>query len=438
VTRYAIIGNSVAANAAAERLHWLDPLGTLTLLTDEPEPYYSRCALMYYAMDHCAKRDTYLADSVHYRRLGARLLHGRAVAVDPGAHIVALAEGGELPYDRLLIASGSAARRLGVPGEDAPGLHDFLTLADATAVMDSARGARQAVVIGGGLIGAEAAEVFHVLGLETVLLIREPHFYPRFCSPEQGEIVARHFADQGIALRPGRRVTAVEAEPGGRLAALLDDTGERHVCQVAVRAIGVEPRVGFLAGSGVECGSGVLVDETMRTGAFDVWAAGDCAEIRFPGERATVIQKLWYTAQPMGWVAGENMAGGQARYTRRPDYQAAKFLELDFTSYGRMPSRDTPLGEETLVAGNGVDALRLVHEEEQVVGASFVGTALTKEDLEHLVESHLPLAEATFLAHRALGRRRVDRAPLSRIAPRERLSRRPLFWPFGPRRTWRN
>jgi NAD(P)H-nitrite reductase large subunit len=207
---------------------------------------------------------------------------------------------------------------------------------------------------------------------------------------------------------------------------------------VAVRAIGVEPRVDFLAGSGVECGAGVRVDEGMRSSVPEVWAAGDCAEIRFPGAAEGVVQKLWYTAQPMGWVAGENMAGGEARYERRPEYQAAKFLELDFTSYGRMPTREQPLAEETLVAGNGVEALRLVGEGGRVVGASFVGTGLTKEDLEQMVQARMTVPAARGAAREALGRRRADRAPVARVAPRARLSRRPEDWPFGARRTWRN
>ena len=212
MANYLIIGNSVAANAAAARLHCLDPHGAITMVTDEPEPYYSRCALMYYAMDHCHKRDTYLADPVHYRRLNARLVHAKATAVDTQAQLVALEDGGELSYDRLLIASGSVGRRLDVPGESCAGLHEFITLTDATAVVESSRGARRALVVGGGLIGAEAAEVFHVLGLETAYLVREPHFYARFCSPEQGEIVRRHFQEQGLALLTERSVTAFETD----------------------------------------------------------------------------------------------------------------------------------------------------------------------------------------------------------------------------------
>ena len=212
MTKYLIIGNSVAANAAAARLHSLDPHGVITLVTDEPEPYYSRCALMYYAMDHCHKRDTYLADPVHYRRLNARLVHAKATAVDTQTQLVGLEDGGELSYDRLLIASGSVGRRLDVPGESCAGLHEFITLTDATAVVESSRGARRALVVGGGLIGAEAAEVFHVLGLETAYLVREPHFYARFCSPEQGEIVRRHFEEQGLALLTER--TSAAGVPG--------------------------------------------------------------------------------------------------------------------------------------------------------------------------------------------------------------------------------
>ena len=123
MTNYVLIGNSTAANSAAARIHSLDPDSPITMITDEPEPYYSRCALMYFVMDHCAERDTYIADKEHYRRLNARVIHDRVVGVEADAHELRLQSGNNVAYDKLLIASGSEPRKLGVVNEEAEGIY---------------------------------------------------------------------------------------------------------------------------------------------------------------------------------------------------------------------------------------------------------------------------------------------------------------------------
>jgi NAD(P)H-nitrite reductase large subunit len=223
------------------------------------------------------------------------------------------------------------------------------------------------------------------------------------------------------------------------VAAVIDSAGDRYEADMVVRAIGVEPNIDFLAGADVPTRAGVLVDEHLKSGAPDVWAAGDCAEIQFPGQERTVIHKLWYTAQPQGWVAGENMAGGEATYQLTFQYQSAMFMDLDFCSYGEMPTSHNDLREENLTAANGLDAIRLVHDGTLVVGASFLGRALTKEDIEHMATSGMALDEARAAVDRVFSDRYGDRAPRSRIAEPRRLSRRPYFWPFSlqsVRRGW--
>jgi len=163
MTRYVFIGNSMAAHSAATRIHSLDPRSPITFVTDEPYPYYSRCALMYYVMEHCWKRDIFIADDEHYRRLNAELVFDTVIGVDTSQREVLLLSGQAMGYDKLCVCTGAAPRRLGVPNEDAEGVQDFIRLEDADSILRESAHAKRAVVIGGGLIGAEAAEVFHEL-----------------------------------------------------------------------------------------------------------------------------------------------------------------------------------------------------------------------------------------------------------------------------------
>lgn len=441
MTRYVLVGNSIAANSAAARIHSLDPQGSITLVSPERKPFYSRCALMYHLMDHCAERDLYIGDDHHYRSLNATVVHDRAVSVDAHAHKVKLAGGDTLAYDRLLIATGALGRRLGVENEDAIGIYDFLSLTDANAIRADLPQARSAVVVGGGLIGAEIAEVFYSLSIPVHFLVREKHylFYHAFCGTEQSRILEERFEHYGVHMHMGRQIARFEKDASGRVSAVIDNTGDRYEADIVVRAIGVEPNVEFLSGSGVPTKTGVLVDERLQSGAEEVWAAGDCAEIQFPGQERTTIQKLWYTAQPQGWVAGENMAGGSATYQLTFQYQSAMFMDLDFCSYGEMPTPHNGLQEENVSGGNGLDSIRLVHDGERVVGASFLGRALTKEDIEHMAISGMALDEARGRVQRLFSDTYGDRAPRSRVAEPVSQSRRPYFWPFSlksARRGW--
>ncbi len=437
MTNYVIIGNSVAANAAARRIHDLDPESPITMVSDEPEPYYSRCGLMYYVMDHCWRRDLYIADQEHYRRMNATLVHDKVTGVNAGAHELQLESGDTMPYDKLLIASGTRGNRLGVENEDADGIHDFVTLADADKILAETRTARRAMVIGGGLIGAEAAEVLHALKVPTSFLIREDYFFPILCSELQGRCVEERFAHHNVSMHLQRLVDRFEVNEAGHVSAVIDDAGDRYEVDLVVRSIGVSAAMEFLDGSGIESDRGILVDECMRTSDADVFAAGDCAEIKFPGQERTVIQKLWYTAQPMGWVAGEMMTGGECHYEQTTPYTSAMFMDLDFCSHGEVPAPWNDYEEHNIEAPNGLDCLRLVHEDERLVGATFLGTALTKEDLEHMVSTSMTLSAAIASVQRVFGDKVSDRAPRARIGERRRLSRRPPFWPFGTRRTWR-
>jgi NADPH-dependent 2,4-dienoyl-CoA reductase/sulfur reductase-like enzyme len=437
MTDYVLIGNSIAANSAAARIHALDPDSPITMITDEPDPYYSRCALMYYVMDYCSRRDTYIADAEHYRRLNATIIHDRVTGVDVANHVLALESGDTRSYDKLLVATGAHGRALGVENEDAKGIYDFITLGDAEAILRDTEFVKRAAVIGGGLIGAEIAEVFAELGIPCDYLVRGRVFYRRFCSRDQSEIIIKRFEEHGIDMHMDRSVARFEKDSDGRVCALIDDAGERYDVDIVVRAIGTDPNIEFLEGSDVETGEGVIVDSQMRNRAEDVWGAGDCAEVHFPDHGPAVIQKLWYTAQPQGWVAGDNMAGGSMVYEKLPDYQSAMFVDLDFCSHGQMPGRDDDLGQTSVVAGNEIDALWLIHDGVRVVGASMLGRALTKEDIEHMVEQQMSPDEAVATAEQVFSSRYGDRAPRSRVAEHRQLSTRPHLWPFGRKPTKR-
>ncbi|MGM0493305.1 MAG: NAD(P)/FAD-dependent oxidoreductase [Armatimonadota bacterium] len=436
MTNYVIVGDSIAANSAAARIHDLDPNSPITMISREPDPYYSRCALMYYVMDHCDREDIYIAQKGHYERMNATKVFDEAIDVDVAAHRLICREG-EYDYDKLLIACGAEDRLLAVENEDADGIYGFINLRDADAILHDLPHCEKAIVTGGGLIGAEAAEVFIECGIECDFYIRAPYYYHNFCSHEQSRIIEDRFRHHGVKMHLRRTIEGFEKDESGRVSAAIDSEGDRIPCDIAVRAIGVEPAIGWLENSAVEIDRGVIVNQRMENAAEDVWAAGDCVEVHYP-DQAPEIVKLWYTARPMGWVAGENMASadgpGDAIYEEEQQYQTAMFTDLDFASYGEMPTEDNDLEPHNITAANEYDSVMLVHDGHIVVGCSVLGRALTMEDTEHIVDSQMPLADAIEACESVLTGGMYDRAPKNRIAKRDPLSRRPPLWPFGSER----
>src|SRR5690606_38298705 len=167
-----------------------DPTGRITLITDEPYPLYNRVALPRFLRGDIDQRRVMMRDAESHRRKGIELRLGvRVTRVNPEERTVLLRDGQELPYDRLLLATGGTPRRLAVPGADARGVHYFQSLDDARHLIDDARGARRAVTVGGSYIAYELTEGLRARGLEVTWLIRGPRFLHRVLDEQGGELV---------------------------------------------------------------------------------------------------------------------------------------------------------------------------------------------------------------------------------------------------------
>ena len=323
--RVVIIGNGVAGMEAALALRDREPDWELTLISEESELFVTRTALMWVGAGQLSYRDIEPLERDAYARFGLRRVRARAVGIDGSARVVRLAGGLDpIPYDRLLIASGSTPRPGPWPGSDARGVGHFVTLQDlawlerelhggtshggapprpsahlTASTPDSpyrfrepaaaSRGnvARELAVIGGGLIGIEAVEVAVAAGLRPSFFIREEWFWPIALDSREAEWISERMREHGVDVHLNHEVEAIEQDEAGNVAAVRSDHG-RYEADCVVVAIGVVPNTQWLEGSGVELDprGGVLVDDALRTNLSDVYAAGDCASVRwFDGSR---------------------------------------------------------------------------------------------------------------------------------------------------------
>jgi NADPH-dependent 2,4-dienoyl-CoA reductase/sulfur reductase-like enzyme len=394
--RYVIVGNGVSGVEAALALRGRDADARIALVSDEHDHFFSRPALMYVFSGQTTLRDTEPYDRGLYDRMGFDRVRKRVVSLDTPAHALVLEGGDRLSYDRLLLAVGSRGRPAPWPGAEGPGVHCFVTLGDLEGLDREARAGMRAVVVGGGLIGVEVAEVLHHRGLHVTFVIRENWYFPLALDARESAIVAEHMHRHGIDVRLGVNVQEVLRGGDGRPRAVRVDGGEL-AADLVVSAIGVVPNTGFLVGGPLELSKGgaIEVDDALRTSAKDVWAAGDCANVTwFDGSRRP--EQLWYTARDQGRVAARSILGDAVTYRRGGWYNSAKFFDIEWTTAGWVPALlnwdNTPIEPGTdvrtwfqRVPGEAVSQ-KIVLKGDRVVGFSMLGSRWDHEPLLRWIE----------------------------------------------------
>jgi NADPH-dependent 2,4-dienoyl-CoA reductase/sulfur reductase-like enzyme len=381
--RHVILGNGVCGLEAALALRQLQPEAAITLVGDEHDHLYSRPALMYVFAGQLRLQDTEPYDRGLYARLGFERVRGRVLSVDTSARRLALEGGASLAYDQMLLAVGSRPRPAPWPGSDGASVHTFVTLRDLEGLDRQARRGMRAVVVGGGLIGVEVAEILRDRGLHVTWLVRDRWYFPVALDAREAAMVAEHVGQHGCDVRLGVEVEEIVRAPDGSVRAVRA-AREEIPCDLVVSGIGVVPNTAFLAGSGIalaESGA-VEVDERLRTSCAGVWAAGDCANVTWAdGTRRP--EQLWYTARDQGRVAGAALAGQDATYRRGTWYNSAKFFDLEYTTAGWVPASVDADGQAATPGPDihdwfqrspgDFDTQRIVCRGDRVVGFNMVG-----------------------------------------------------------------
>ncbi|MBI4081167.1 MAG: NAD(P)/FAD-dependent oxidoreductase [Candidatus Lambdaproteobacteria bacterium] len=313
--RHVIVGAGPAGVIAAETLRAADAQAEITLLGDESPAPYSRMAIPYYLADRIAEEGMLLRkEPGHFERLRIACLQQTVTAVDAKAKSVRLGDGRRLPYDRLLIATGSRPVAPPIPGLAGAGVHPCWSLADARAIHRlAAKGARVAL-IGGGFIGSIVMNALHARGVRLTVVEMEHRLVPKMMNQPAGLMLQRWCERQGVTVLTATRIARAKRNKTGVLALELSGgKGKPIEAELVIVATGVQPRIDFLAGSGVKTGQGVLVDDHLQTNVPEIYAAGDVAE--GPDvSGGTGVHPIQPTAAEHGRVAALNMAGRNSAY----------------------------------------------------------------------------------------------------------------------------
>ena len=315
-SRYLIVGASHAALAALAAIRMHDAEGSLTLMTREEALPYSPTVLPYVVSGRSAPDQVFLRDEEYFSRHRVNFLAGKTLAgIDVAGKRAKLASGEEIAFDKLLLATGAAPALPPIPGLDTVDFHVLRTLSDAGGLRRALPAAKSAVVLGGGLIGMHAAENLAKAGVAVTVVEQAPQVLPGYFDRTAADIIERVFAEHGVRLLLGSGVTKISPrdndESGARL---ILANGQELDADLLLVATGVAPVLDYLAGSGAATGSGILVDEHMRTSLADVWAAGDVAQARgfFAADGERILNGILPDAVLQGQTAGMAMAGDPA------------------------------------------------------------------------------------------------------------------------------
>jgi NAD(P)H-nitrite reductase large subunit len=340
--RHVLIGGGAATVAAAEVIREADDGAEIVVVGADLNGYYSRPGLAYFLTGELPRARLFPFTPEDVRRLGVAWITETATAIDPAAHRVTLESGRQLAYDRLLLATGSKAIGTRVPGAELDGVVTLDGMDDARDIVRRCGDGKVAVVVGGGITALEIVEGLRARGAHVHYFMRKDRYWSNVLSESESRIVELALRREGVEIHTFTDLAAIRGR-GGKVAAVETNGGDVIPCDIVAAAVGVRPRIELAREAGLPCDRGILVDEYLRAGDPDIYAAGDIAETADASTGHRQLEVLWNAALLKGRVAGLNMATEPARtYVQDASINVTRLAGLHTTIIGTV--------------GNGTDA----------------------------------------------------------------------------------
>ncbi|MBI5135973.1 MAG: FAD-dependent oxidoreductase [Nitrospirae bacterium] len=378
--RYCVVGLGAAAAQAIPAIRSRDPEGEITVFSEEPWPFYFRASLPQYVMGKLSREQLWGFPDGYLESLNVRRVTGRVVAVDKEARQVVTEDGSTVPYDRVLLGTGTSPIKLACPGADLGGVLALGRMGEADVLKGYCRAGGRAVVVGGGLPGLTLARMARAMGMACTLLVPEDRVGAPWLDARGSQVLYRRVADDGVEIRMGEGVAAIEGGQG-KVAAVTTTHGKGIACSWVGVGLGGMPRTAL---AGVMTDDKPLkVNERMATDVAGVFAAGDVCCV-WDGDAGTHrYTPGWQAASLQGRVAGANMAGGRERFRMRHSFLAATLYDLPLTFIGRADSA----GDAEVCSPPQADAYRrLVFKDGRLVGAVILGDRRHANVIRRVIE----------------------------------------------------
>lgn len=332
-----IIGNGISGVTTARHIRKLST-HKITIISAETEFFFSRTALMYVYMGHMKFEHTQPYENWFWKKNNIELKQAFVEKVNSEKKQLIFSNGETMNYDKLVIATGSKPNKFGWPGQDLDavmGMYHKQDLDNLEKYAPNNKICKRAVIVGGGLIGIEMAEMLRSRDIPVTFLVRESSFWNGVLPAEESEMINRHIKEHHIDLRLNCNLKEILADENGKArAVIVSETGEEIPCDVVGLTAGVSPNISFLKDSGIELGRGIKVNHFLETNIKDIYAIGDCAEQHEAIDERRPIEAVWYTGRMMGEALAQTICGNRTEYKPGHWFNSAKFLDLEYQTYG--------------------------------------------------------------------------------------------------------
>ena len=331
-----IIGNGISGITAARHIRKLSDK-KITVISNENAYFFSRTALMYVYMGHMKFEHTQPYENWFWKKNRIELLTAYVERVDTENKKLILHNSQEINFDKLIIATGSNPNKFGWPGQDLKGVQGLYSKQDLEMLEANAPNnevCKRAVIVGGGLIGIEMAEMLRSRDIPVTFLVREESFWNIVLPKGESQMINEHIREHHIDLQLNTNLETIVSDEHGRVKAVTTDKGETIPCNVVGLTAGVSPNINFLKDSGISLGKGVKVNRYLETNIADIYAIGDCAEQHQPIGNRRPVEAVWYTGRMMGEALAQTICGRKTPYNPGHWFNSAKFLDIEYQTYG--------------------------------------------------------------------------------------------------------
>jgi NAD(P)H-nitrite reductase large subunit len=313
-----IIGNGISGITAARFIRKHSNY-SIYVISKETDHFYSRTALMYIYMGHMTYEHTkpYADDFWTKNRINLIRATVKKIAIKK-KHIHFAENLSPMAYDALIIASGSVTNKYGWPGQDFNGVGGLYSIQDLEYMEKYSENLNKAVIVGGGLIGVEMAEMFHAREIPVTMLVREKEYWHNVLPLQEASMVSNHLHEHGIDLRLDTELEAILGDDQNRVSAVKTKSGDQIDCGFVGITTGVRPNIDWLEGQGIETERGILVNEYFQTNIPNIYAIGDCAQFRSSVNGRKPVEQVWYTGRIMGETVAATICGKPSSY--QPEY----------------------------------------------------------------------------------------------------------------------
>ncbi len=333
MTNIVIIGNGIAGVTAARHIRKISSDAQITIISSESKYFFSRTALMYVFMGHMKFEHTQPYEEFFWGKNRINLIQDHVEKINPEDSSLNLKTGEILKYDKLIIATGSKYNKFDLPNSDLKGVQGMYSKQDLEELFENTQDCKSAAVIGGGLIGVELAEMLISRGIETHFVVREKTFWSGVLPEAEGKMIMEHFKKHHH-LHMHYEEELAEIKGDNRVTSVITKKGTEINCSVVGLSIGVSANKKLAEECGIECDKGILVNEYLETNLPNIFAVGDCVQLKDAKDGRRTIEQVWYAGRMMGEAIAPTVLGNKKEYNPGPWFNSAKFFDIEYQTYG--------------------------------------------------------------------------------------------------------